>query len=43
MKRVTSNIVNDAERTLRAWKRASKDTGAVFDRDFQIRECAGLL
>ncbi len=43
MVRVTSNIVNDAKKMLSAWKRASEETWATFDRDFQIRECAGLL
>lgn len=43
MKRVTSNIVNDARRMLGMWKKASKDTGAVLDEDFQLRETAGLL
>lgn len=43
MKRVTSNIVNDAKKILGMWKKASKETGAVLDEDFQLRETASLL
>lgn len=43
MARITSNIVNDARKTLKAWRAASKQTGATFDEEFQTRECAGLL
>lgn len=43
MKRITTNIVNDAKKILGMWEKASKETGATMDKEFHIRETASIL
>lgn len=43
MARITSNTLNDARKMLGAWKSASRQTGAKFDEEFQMREVASFL